>query len=384
MPGNSPEASNVIYEITKNTALTSGQLATTMDEICRQASGSLGVAANDQATFCLNFFENFTSAVIQSAAPRISGPTVLVGICIPILIAGIVICFCRLFRIFNIRSVALLFSTLGASLLIGSSLYACLSFIGDFKTTDLIGVIGLSVALTFLLMASVVRFSQVINAPGRRKLFEVSMILLSLILGAIQIGLGFYIIENSATSPTIFPEWYISLSFLPILIYMICGLFGFSWKLPRKADNPGMKLLRTLRVVNDILMALAILVAIGYAISFFLLRKFYYGASLASLAVTLLITIENIFESVINAVRGESLFHERNLDEQDDIDHSNDDYSYRDRNYYDNRNQYNDRNPYYGNDDYYGQNNNYYEKNDNYYGQNDDQNGLSYYDKSVM
>ncbi|KAJ3018183.1 hypothetical protein HKX48_003045 [Thoreauomyces humboldtii] len=168
----------------------------------------------------------------------------------------------------------------------------------------------------FLTMAAVVRFAHVITKTKHRKMFQrglcVTLLLYGCVLG-VQAGRE---IAASVTQPTIFSRVFIGLFFVPIIVYLIGGLFCFSWNLPSKFQSSSSSagpdqtftLLKTLRITNDVMMGLVIALCISELGLVFPLRTSNYNNPVVCLHVTIILFIENVFETVTNGLRGRGVF----------------------------------------------------------------------------
>ncbi|KND00041.1 uncharacterized protein SPPG_04385 [Spizellomyces punctatus DAOM BR117] len=297
------------------TLLPSANLSTACVVGFKAISFTVGLNATDNEAidFCRTQISGFAAGVAQQAATSFGGPGVVIGASLPWIFVGLIIAIMRLFRIVNARSLFLFIATLGNMAFASAIVYAFKGLDANYLVSDVVGLSGFIILLTFLAMAGITRFGQVITRTKRRKLFQRGLCTFVLLYaGLLGYRAGKEIIE-APSYPTTFTPLFTGLCFVPLVIYILGGLFCFSWNLPRHAltlpgGNGRIEVLRTLRIVNDVMMALVIALCVSELGCFFPLRTSSYNNSVACLHISIVLFIENIFETVSNAMRGKGVF----------------------------------------------------------------------------
>ncbi|KAJ3157739.1 hypothetical protein HDU89_000117 [Geranomyces variabilis] len=260
----------------------------------------------------------YTSGVAHYISTSFGRPAIILGCCFPFLLLNLVIAISRLVKILNARSVFLMISTLGQLVFVGSIAWALCDSNVDTKPSDYSGVIGITIMLIFVCVAGITRFSQVITSTRRRHLLQRGSSAIVLLYGCLLCTLAAKEVTDSTDHPTVFSQRFIGLFLVPVLIYLFGGLFCFSWNLPSafpnrstlsvsRSESP-FAMLKTLRIVNDAMMFAVAAVCVSQLSVAFVLRRTVYGTAVICLHVSMILFIENIFETITNAIRGRGIF----------------------------------------------------------------------------
>ncbi|KAI8912230.1 hypothetical protein DFJ77DRAFT_467401 [Powellomyces hirtus] len=281
-------------------------------------TGAIQSTGGQQAAiaFCETELTKYATDVGRAVSVIFGGPALVLGACWPFVLVSLIIATSRLFKLVSARSVFLMIATLGDLTFVCSIAYALHSSDANFKAADQSGLVGIVIMLIFTCMAGITRFSHVITRSKYRRMFARGSCTIMLIYG---VALGYQAgreIADSPVHPTIFSTFFIGLFFIPVIVYLLGGLFCFSWNLPsstgRSTPSGGQAepfaMLKTLRLVNDVMMGIVIAVCISQLGVVFPLRTTAYNNSTVCLHVSIILFIENIFETVTNALRGRNAF----------------------------------------------------------------------------
>ncbi|KAJ3022311.1 hypothetical protein HKX48_006498 [Thoreauomyces humboldtii] len=270
----------------------------------------------DAIGFCVLQLGTYATSVASVIAAEFGGPGMVVGACWPFLAISIGVATSRMFSRFNARSVFLMMGTIGNLVFTGSIAYALHSSDADYAVSDRTGSVGLIMMIIFLCMAGITRFCHVITKTKHRQLFQRGLCSAVFLYG---IALGVLVLRevaNSQVHPTVFNKVFVALFFIPLLVYLLGGLFCFSWNLPSSfgtnsssaGGNDTFTMLKTLRLVNDIMMGIIATLCVSELSVVFPLRTSGYNNAIICLHVTIMLFVENIFETVTNALRGKGAF----------------------------------------------------------------------------
>ncbi|KAI8589360.1 hypothetical protein BDZ88DRAFT_418603 [Geranomyces variabilis] len=275
--------------------------------------------AADGVAFCTEQFKLYTASVADTISNAFGGPALVLGACWPFLMVSLLISISRLIKIINARSVFLVISSLGNAVFVLAVAYALHSSSSNFLASDQAGLVGLVIMLIFVCMAGIVRFAHVITKTRYRNMFQRGMCAGYLLYGGFLAWQAGKEIADAPVYPTIFSQRFVFLFLVPVVVYLLGGLFCFSWNLPSArstavssgatsgAEQP-FAMLRTLRLVNDVMMGIILAVCISQLGVAFPVRKTTYNNSVVCLHVSILLFIENIFETVTNSLRGRGVF----------------------------------------------------------------------------
>ncbi|KAJ3180095.1 hypothetical protein HDU87_002320 [Geranomyces variabilis] len=277
-----------------------------------------GATPADAQAFCTQQFTIYGSGLAHFVSTSFGQPAIILGCCFPFLLLNLIIAISRLVKILNARSVFLMISTLGQLVFVASIAWALCDSNVDTVPSDYSGVIGITIMLIFVCVAGITRFSQVIVSTRRRHLLQRGSCAIVLAYGCLLCALAAKEVTDSLDHPTIFSKRFIGLFLVPVLIYLLGGLFCFSWNLPSafpSRSNPSVSraespfaMLKTLRIVNDAMMFAVAAVCVSQLSVAFVLRRTVYGTAVICLHVSIILFIENIFETITNAIRGRGIF----------------------------------------------------------------------------
>ncbi|KAJ3019120.1 hypothetical protein HKX48_002363 [Thoreauomyces humboldtii] len=119
--------------------------------------------------------------------------------------------------------------------------------------------------------------------------------------------LGLREIANAPSHPAVFGKLFVVLFFIPTVIYFLGGLFCFSWNLPSyqtSTNTASSGKLKTLRLVNDCQMGLVILLCLSELGAVIPLRTSIFNNPVVCLHGSMILFVENVFESASNIMRG--------------------------------------------------------------------------------
>ncbi|KAJ3190487.1 hypothetical protein HDU85_000786 [Gaertneriomyces sp. JEL0708] len=261
--------------------------------------------------FCQAQAQAFMFPFLLDISQQFGFPGIVVGASIPFIIIGLVIALLRLRKIVNARSVCIFVATLGNLAFAGAISYGFKGIDADYLISDVVGVTGFIIVVTFLSMAGILRYQQVITSRSKRMYFKYILIVVLLGFAGVMGYTAADQIINASQYPTRFNVLFSALPFGPLLIYVCGGLFCFSRNLPKslwKEAGNNTDVLKTLRRTNDIMMAAITVIIISQLAVLFPLRETAYNNSVACLHLSMCLFIENIFETTTNALRGKSFF----------------------------------------------------------------------------
>ncbi|KAJ3162456.1 hypothetical protein HDU86_004938 [Geranomyces michiganensis] len=274
----------------------------------------------DAKVWCAGQFNSYMSGAAHYLAISFGRPAIILGACFPFLLLNLLIAISRLVKIINARSVFLMISTLGQLTFMGSIAFALSDSDVNTQASDYSGMTGITIMLIFLCMAGITRFSQVITGTRRRHIFARGSCAIMLLYGCLLGALAGKEITDSPSHPTVFSKQFIGLFLVPIFVYLLGGLFCFSWNLPSaypsrstvasgsRTDASPFAMLKTLRIVNDSMMFTVVAICISQLAVAFILRSTVYANSVICLHVSFILFVENIFETITNAIRGRGIF----------------------------------------------------------------------------
>ncbi|KAI8817439.1 uncharacterized protein EV422DRAFT_570783 [Fimicolochytrium jonesii] len=235
-----------------------------------------------------------------------SGPAaIIIGITYPIIILDLVLSASRLRKMVNGRGVTMLFASL-ANLVFASAIAFACTGVRDpatIRVTDNLGLTGFIFMLFSTCLTGVYRASNVILIPHRQQLFRTTATVCIAIFGIGFAYNAYTEVKNSPVYPTEFSYLFFGLTFVPVLTYIIGGCVSFSWNIPQTtfvtAGGQRGSVLRALKRLNDIMTALTICIAISQLAILYPLRKSATINSVSCLHVSLMLLLENMFESAI-------------------------------------------------------------------------------------
>ncbi|KAI9013184.1 hypothetical protein BC832DRAFT_284085 [Gaertneriomyces semiglobifer] len=275
--------------------------------------GQSGQAPTQAAAiaFCQEQAQSFMFPFLLDISKQFGFPGIVVGASLPFILIGLVIALLRLRKIVNARSICIFVATLGNLTFAGAITYGFKGIDAEFLISDVVGVTGFIIVLTFLSMAGILRYQQVITSRSKRMYFKYILIVVLLGFAGVMGYTAADQIINSPQYPTRFNVLFSALPFGPLLIYVCGGLFCFSRNLPKslwKEAGNNTDVLKTLRRTNDIMMAAITVIIISQLAVLFPLRETAFNNSVACLHLSMCLFIENIFETTTNALRGKSFF----------------------------------------------------------------------------
>ncbi|KAI8822872.1 uncharacterized protein EV422DRAFT_522471 [Fimicolochytrium jonesii] len=249
-----------------------------------------------------------TPIIASAAISEASGPILIIGVTIPFVILGLLLAGLRLRRIVNVRSATVFVAEVCHAIWVASQIAAIrMGGFGD-KTADYVAVGSFMGMLILTAYSGLLRGSQVIiNEEKRKRVRQIGAAVLFLF------GIGFFYegyseVHNSTSSPTRFSNLFCGLPFIPIGLYIVCGTLAFSWNLPKESLNNvsgGFSRLKTMRVMNDAMGAAVIFFATTELVIMFPLQHSNYFNPMATLNMTGMLFVENLFETVSTVLQSD-------------------------------------------------------------------------------
>ncbi|KAI8817365.1 uncharacterized protein EV422DRAFT_221809 [Fimicolochytrium jonesii] len=267
--------------------------------------------------FCQKEFTDFGVNVAYTVGPKFGGPSLVLGACLPFLAISFIVAIIRLWKRMSLRAAFLMLAVAGNVCFMTAIMIATVKPPASIFT-DKLGVLGLLTILTFVTMAAIIR-SSILMKESRRKLFVGITCGALAIYGGGLVYLALKEINDSPTVPTRFSVRFVGFFYIPLIVYIIAGLFCFSWNLPKhwgatnvSGNNGGSSrvaaMIRTLRVVNDFMMGFVLVVCLSELAVVFPLRTSDFGNPSACLHMTLILFLENMFETVSNLLKNNHAF----------------------------------------------------------------------------
>ncbi|KAJ3007455.1 hypothetical protein HKX48_009108 [Thoreauomyces humboldtii] len=269
--------------------------------------------STDGTAFCTTQVRDLADGLAKEISGDFGGPNIVLGASIPIMVTGGAVAVLRLRKIQNARSWYLLVGTLGNILLASAMISVSSSFkIEASRASDMGGIVGADITVTFLALSGITRFVQVLARADRRRQLERCLGVGLFLFQFVIIYMAHREVWASKVHPTQLSFAFDAMLYTPIIVYTLGGLFCFSWNLPSfsvSSDNASdpFTTLKTLRLINDVGMAIVILLCLGELGVIVFLRATMYNNQAACLFASLILFVENMFETVNNGLRGRNL-----------------------------------------------------------------------------
>ncbi|KAJ3017419.1 hypothetical protein HKX48_003555 [Thoreauomyces humboldtii] len=264
----------------------------------------------EATAFCTLELATFGNDVANTVVDEYGEPGVVLGASFPFVAASVILCFGRLCSYRNARACFLAVATL-CNIVLAANLATGLSSKDEnYLVLDKIGMASSVFMLTFTSMAGIQRFVQVLGNAKHRRWIERGLCVGLPIYGILLTVMGEHEISVATVHPTVYSAQFEGAMFIPTTVYLLGGMFCFSANLPSfkptsitESRQDPFAVIKMLRLVNDIMMAIVMLLSAFQLIVSLPWRSSVYTSERLCLLSSVVLCVENAFEMVMSIAR---------------------------------------------------------------------------------